>query len=433
MAPRLPLRLIPVLLCFPLLVIVEFRGDELTVLAPPPLYALKVGPLRLADLCILGLAALQWVIVRQRATILRLPRELAIPAFLAVSAWALAMAFGIMTGGSELFHAWRSVPLGAMIAWIVAAGVRTRDDLSFVWKAFLGFCALYSIGCLVRYAAGGGDVAHATGRIPLWDEKTLGVLSFASVLAFSLWLGNARLGRVSAVIYGLPCLFVVLLSMRRVPWVELILALGFILLLQGNLRRRAQAIAMVVLIAAVGVVAITPARLEARLRSLHPSARGAPESSTNQDHVNDIRDAWDIVKSSPVLGIGLGKTYRTNRIAAWKTESTLVHNGPMHVWVFYGVVGVIAYFSWHLGFFSYLARLRRRWRATASDSAPLIQALLGAVLAWSVAVFIGRTFFPPLHLSLQPMVLVGLIWGVVFQRSIRPAVHEQRQPVGAAT
>jgi hypothetical protein len=432
MASRLPLRLIPVLLCFPLMFVVEFERVPTTWL-----YAVKVGPgLRVADVCVIGLAALQWAAARQRVAVLRLPRELAGPALLSLGAWSLALVYGAMTGGTQLFYDWRNVALGGVVAWIVAAGVRTRDDLFFMWKAFLSFCAAFSLYSLVRYASGAGVEVFGLGSIPLYDQQTLVVLSFAGILAFSLWLSNARLGRVSPLAYGLPCIVVVLLSMRRIPWAELAIGLGLTFLLQGNVRRRLQALAVMGLIATVAVVALGPSRLGPRLQSFNPFARGTPEASTNQDHVNDILDAWDIIKASPVLGIGLGKAYRTNRIAAWKTESTLVHNGPLHVWVYYGLLGLVAYVSWHVGFFAFLLRLRRRWHAVASETKPLIYALLGGVLAWSVAVFLGRlTFLSPIYLSLQQMIVIGMIWGVVFRRSINPATDEPRfrsRPVGAA-
>jgi hypothetical protein len=421
MASRLPLRLVPVLLCLPLLFIVEYD--------PPtaPFYTLKLGPgLRLADGYILALAGLQCFIVRGRLTVLRLPRQLAIPAFFAMGAWLLSLGYGVLTGGAELFHDWRAIPLGGVVAWIVAAAVRTPDDLTFMWKAFLSFSAAYSLYLLGVYATGGGYDSLPTGRIPVFDGSTLAILEFGGILAFSTWLASAPLGRVSPVLYGLPCIFVVVLSMRRTPWLELAIGLILILCLQGNLRRRSQALALAGLIAAAVVAAVTPSRLEARLRSLDPSARGSPEASTNQDHVNDILDAWDIAKSSPVLGIGLGNSYRTNRIAEWKTESTLVHNGPMHVWVFYGLLGVIAYLTWHVAFFSYLAKLRRQSRRAASPESTAVDALLGAILAWSAALFlITLTFRPWIYSSLQMMVMVGAMWGTVFQRQFKRGVpHE---------
>ena len=68
----------------------------------------------------------------------------------------------------------------------------------------------------------------------------------------------------------------------------------------------------------------------------------------NADHWHDLLDAWDQVRQSPLMGIGVGTAYPTWRIRNWKSESVMVHNAPIHVWLKYGVAGVVCYLWFHL-------------------------------------------------------------------------------------
>ena len=126
------------------------------------------------------------------------------------------------------------------------------------------------------------------------------------------------------------------------------------------------------------------------------------------------------VKASPILGLGQGKPYRTTRILDWKTESWMVHNAPLHVWIRYGLLGLLAYFWWHAAYFQYLNRLRVRWRLIHDGDGRSTSALLVATLAWSVGLFVIGLFFSEWsYTSLQRMVLIGTLWGLTLHPSVR--------------
>src|SRR5439155_5279924 len=110
-----------------------------------------------------------------------------------------------------------------------------------------------------------------------------------------------------------------------------------------------------------------------RAQSLNPLAdSSSPYATTNEDHVGDVLDAFDQVKSHPILGIGLGRAYKTYRISEWKTESVEVHNGLLHVWVFYGLLGLLAYLLFHSSLFRWLMQLQ------APHSDPRVRTFLQA-------------------------------------------------------
>ncbi len=49
-----------------------------------------------------------------------------------------------------------------------------------------------------------------------------------------------------------------------------------------------------------------------------------------------------------LMGIGVGTSYPTWRIRNWKSESVMVHNAPLHVWLKYGIAGLICYLWFHV-------------------------------------------------------------------------------------
>jgi hypothetical protein len=422
------LRLIPVLLCLPLLFTFEFNAFDAQ--APNILYRREVGGgFRLIDVLILSLAALQLVLARRTRVSLRFPTSLALPVSLAAVAWAISLAYGFLTGGTQLLYDWRSIVLGVAVSMITITGVRDRRDARLVLDALVVVSAGFSLYVLADFATGGGVRTGATGRIPLWDQHALAILSFSPVLAVARWLMRAP-HRAMALACSAPCSLVVLLASRRNNWGELLCALGLLLLVEGRVRQRLQAVGLVAVLLGVVAAALGPARLIARVESINPSASGTPETATNSGHVGDVLDAWDAVKASPILGLGQGKSYRTSRITDWKTESWMVHNAPLHVWIRYGLLGLLAYFWWHAAYFRYLTRLRVRWRLIHDSDGRSTSALLLATLAWSVGVFVIGLFFSEWsYTSLQRMVLIGTLWGLTLHPSVRQVLVNAGSPL----
>lgn len=99
---------------------------------------------------------------------------------------------------------------------------------------------------------------------------------------------------------------------------------------------------------AIAVVALGTDAIGARLESFLPGSTGQ-FSATNEDHLNDIVDAWHVVESDPILGLGIGRAYETNLISDWKTESFEVHSAVLHVWLKFGIAGAVAYLAFHFG------------------------------------------------------------------------------------
>ena len=56
------------------------------------------------------------------------------------------------------------------------------------------------------------------------------------------------------------------------------------------------------------------------------------------------------------MGIGVGTSYSTWHIRNWKTESVMVHNAPLHVWLKYGIAGLACYVWFHIALLRWLYR-----------------------------------------------------------------------------
>ena len=150
---------------------------------------------------------------------------------------------------------------------------------------------------------------------------------------------------------------IVLLCFRRTYWGEL--AVGTLLLLL--LQRRHRIRSTIVICAMVGLAAaMLGPSFYARLQSFDLSRMDSEFSADNADHLGDLLDGWDQVRQSPLMGIGVGTSYSTWRIRNWKTESVMVHNAPIHVWLKYGIAGLICYLWFHVLLFVWLYKQPKR-------------------------------------------------------------------------
>jgi O-antigen ligase len=214
----------------------------------------------------------------------------------------------------------------------------------------------------------------------------------------------------------------VLVSMRRTYWGQLGIGLAILLMgLPGRLRAR-----LTLAAGAGALMALTmldPNALTGRLQSLRIfSASNSPYAATNNDHVNDLLDAWDVIMMNPLLGNGLGAPYQTERIKAWKSASWGVHNGPLHVWIGYGLLGFVSYALFHVHLFRWLYR---RGREPADASARGIAC--GVFASWVGAFTMSLGFSPWPYGSLQNSMLLGICCALVAASSSARQTQRYRQ------
>src|SRR5207237_1035542 len=140
---------------------------------------------------------------------------------------------------------------------------------------------------------------------------------------------------VGAVVPGV----LVILGFRRFAWIELllvVLGVGFLRAVHRNSWVARRGVARFVVLgsmSAVIAIAVVPSRYSDRITTANPFAHHSNRyAANNQSHLDDIADAWDIVKRHPLFGLGVGTPFTGNRTEEWKGTGSMVHNGPLHVW-----------------------------------------------------------------------------------------------------
>jgi hypothetical protein len=278
---------------------------------------------------------------------------------LAVLAWAVigfAIAVAIIRGSPELFADWRNLLITTITSVFAAKFLASQP-----WRriALVDLAILYgvlSIPTLIVYALGEGNSLLGV-RTTVFDAPTLYTAGFAAMTAAWFYLlPNPSHGRSRAALLnvaGIASSLLILLSFRRSFWVAWAVGLGTILLISMRVKQH-RGIRLYGALLGLGVLIVTAIvvlgteTIGARLESFLPSSTGQ-FSATNEDHLNDIVDAWHVVERDPILGLGIGNTYETNLIADWKTESFEVHSAVLHVWLKFGLAGAVAYLVFHVG------------------------------------------------------------------------------------
>lgn len=326
-----------------------------------PLYDNAWVGFRWVDLIVLALVYVHalWVL-KTRQPLPRLPRGLKVSVLLIMAAIAFSVLYGFYQGGEHLYFDWRDVLLATGLAFVFSCWIHTASALDQAIQVFAWIMSARILYLLGNYFLGGGVEGVVPGLItPVYDGPTIDGAVLLFLLAYRFVPQETRqIRRMFWIITGLSAFLLVALSLRRTFWGEMIIAIVVLALLQKN----KQSLWVLILLCAL-LAAYSGKRMFLRAESMNPFAENTPYTMTNQDHVGDVLDALDVVKAHPLLGIGLGHAYRTQRITMWKVESWQVHNGPLHAWVFYGFLGLMAEFAFHLNLFGWL----KEFQATESD------------------------------------------------------------------
>lgn len=287
---------------------------------------------------------------------------------LAVLAWAVigfAIAVAIVRGSPELFADWRNLLITTITAGFAGKFLASQPWRRIVLIDLAIVYGLLSVPTLVVYALGEGNSLFGV-RTTVFDAPTLYMAGFSAMTAawFYVFPTPAQ-GRTRTTLLnlgGMAASLLVLLSFRRSFWVAWAVGLAVILLISMRLKQFSRiriigALAGLGALIIVAVFALGTEAFAARLESFLPGSTGQ-FSATNEDHLNDIVDAWRVVERDPILGLGIGRAYETNLISEWKTESFEVHSAPLHVWLKFGIAGAVVYLAFHFGIIRAALRTR---------------------------------------------------------------------------
>ncbi len=364
-------------------------------------YIKAAAGFRFIDLGILALVLVHLVALAcSRKPIVRFPRVLVLPGFAFVLCLATGIGYGRLHGGSNFFFDWRALALGTGLYLVWAFWIRTAADVQSAIRLFAIYMAVRIALLFALYLTGRGETLLGI-PIPTFDGPALSAIAFTALLAFR-FQDSARNAVNKLLWAGLAAsaYLVVLLCFRRTYWGELAIGTGILLLCQQRKRLRNLALIVAVLCIAALTLGTTFA---ARVQSLDFLHMDSEFSSDNADHLHDLLDAWDQVRQSPVMGIGVGTAYPTWRIRNWKSESVMVHNAPIHVWLKYGAAGLICYLWFHAVLLRWL--YNRSKYGLANNAA-----FLTAAFAYLTAQFVMTLGFAPWPYSeLQLTTLISFI------------------------
>jgi O-antigen ligase len=356
---------------------------------------------------------------------LQAPNDIGRWSVLFAIAIGLSMVHGSLAGGTELFFDWLGLAVGFAFMFLLYQVLRTRPGaVRVAGFALIALLVGRAVFHLANFFAGTSGVTLQGVRIPVFDGPTISNTVFVLIVGGCLALGwkagsfNSRLLCGAA---AMVALVLVVLAFRRTYWGEAFVGLVAILLV-FNKKRLSALLAMVAL--AVALLPFLPGEFRLRAASVNPFADKKNQYTlTNEDHLNDLRDAWDVIKQNPVLGYGLGRPYDTERIENWKFISWGVHNAVLHVWLRYGALGLISYLGLHFAIMRWLLRLSRRF-----DPESFERWWLTAAFSYVTATFIVSLFASPWpYGSTQNSLLILGILGSAF------ALQNERRTAARAT
>ena len=391
-------------LLFSVILVPEFSRDGTT--AGSWLYAKAVGSFRFLDLGIifLVLGHIAALFCSRRMAIY-FPRVLVLPGLAFLACIVSGIWYGSLRGGTNFFFDWRALALGIGLYFVWAVWIQTKSDFNSAVHIFAIYMAVRIVVLCAIHVAGYGETLAGV-PIPTFDGPAVSAIVFTALLALG-YAGSSRdrLGQLLWASLAASSCLIVLLCFRRTYWGEL--AVGTLLLLLVQQRHRIRS--AIVMCAMVGLAAALLGRsFYGRLQSFDFNRMDSEFSADNSDHLGDLLDGWDQVRQSPLMGIGVGTSYSTWRIRNWKSESVMVHNAPVHVWLKYGIAGLICYLWFHVLLFVWLYKQSKR-------GPPAYAAFLQAAFAYLLAQFVMTLGFAPWPYSeLQLTTLLSFILAAAF-------------------
>jgi len=367
-------------------------------------YAKAIAGFRFIDFSVLALVLVHLsALISSRERFLFFPRALLLPGTAFLICVATGIGYGRLRGGSNFFFDWRALALGIGLYVVWTFWMRTAEGRQQVVRVFAIYMAVRIAVLFALYLSGRGETLLGV-PIPTFDGPALSAIVFTALLAFRYRESCTGVHRVLWMALAAASYLIVLLCFRRTYWGEL--AIGTIILM---LRQRRPVRNLALAGAMVCLAAVLLGRpFAARVQSLDVMQGDGDFSADNSDHLHDLQDAWDQVRQSPFMGIGVGTSYPTWRIRNWKIESVMVHNAPIHVWLKYGLAGLICYLWFHVAVLRWL--YVRSKRGALSHSA-----FLSAAFAYLTAQFLMTLGFAPWPYSeLQLTTLSSFILAAAF-------------------
>jgi hypothetical protein len=362
---------------------------------------------RVIDVFLFGIGSIHFLfMIIGHKSWLSIPSRLVRPAFLFFCFLLAGAVHGRMNGGDHVFFDWREFVLALFLIPVFAYWIRTRRELQIAAQVFCFLLACRAAQILIAYLFGGGVTDVVAGiRTPFYDGPMVSGIGLMGLMAFRMKEESTSFGeRCYWIAIAFLGYFFVLVCFRRTYWSELVVGTLILLILNRKLILRNILLIGIVLVL---TLAVSGRMLYQRIANMAPTATDPVYAYTNLDHLNDILDAFDHIKEHPIAGIGVGVPYGTFRIRAWKTESLGVHNAIMHVWLLYGLFGLLTYLWLHFRLFGWL-------KSQSRNQVGMLRAFTQLTLAFAIAQFVVTLGFAPWpYGSMQNVIVASFLYGSI--------------------
>lgn len=149
---------------------------------------------------------------------------------------------------------------------------------------------------------------------------------------------------------------------------------------------------------------------------------GADENVEQSDwgRKMDIIQGWEVIQAHPVTGLGAGTKLALARVATYgKSESLVIHQNLVHMWVKFGMLGVAVFI---LTFVLPLLAFWRRRKAIRETCSSWLVAGAFAGASFLVAEFAWTLATPPFSMNFRSCAIVA--FAIIF---IYAAINESRR------
>lgn len=346
-----------------------------------PILSMGIGSFHLTDIFLLSLIFLIFFVFITDKYFTFVVTPLDKPLLLFYSAAVISVFISLQYFNTDFNMVMRSFRYVTyyLIFFLVTNMVREKKQIKFLTQGLLGIAFAVSITMFIQ-AILGRQVQLMPGRVE--TARVLGISYSATrilppgqTLIFIIFLVSiclivfSKKPILKSVYFYLVLILgvAILLTYNRSYWVSIFFALSVLMLLTA--RKNSKRVAAMFLIALIvlgvsGYIFLSAGdktrdfvlSVSDRLASLFAGER-LFHSSTLEHRRVENQYAWDQIKAHPILGIGLGNSYRPG--GAWADDQGVyIHNGYLWILLKMGLIGFIP-FVWFYG--GFLIRGYRNW------------------------------------------------------------------------
>ncbi len=349
-----------------------------------PSIPIGVGHLIIADVLLFVLFAIIFIRVLTRSTSYLVHTPLDIPLLGFYITAVISTAVGIYmdrTSLSASLGTWRVLNY-LLLFFIVTNLVRTERQLRSLYNGFIvlsvfvavAMIAQYLLGSSVQIIPGRVETLNTAGRLSYGITRVLPPGQSLVMIAFICLVIQMLFDRISSRFLSYVILlgtvgFAVLLTFNRSFWVSIYISLMLVgLLISFRERVKFGALlfgaAFVLAIVLTQFSGIAGGKVERFVNGMTNRLVTLITPETTQERSVEYRTiendyALAKIPENPIIGLGIGASYRPEDARISSTNTTYIHNGHLWIMLMTGLVGY-SFFAWLI--IGFLRRGFKKWK-----------------------------------------------------------------------